>query len=224
MECIREDTDHPKIITMLLDHDVDRSVRGENGETLLHLSVISKPRAKALLQYTEEHPDVSFDVNARDNNGKTPLHYAAVACNADVMELLIEYRAEVAAADKDGVTTMHFAVYSPRCIQVTVDRGGDPRTAHARLGTPLEFARRIADSNHHSVKLLESLTPETGENEDSQAQTAQGPRDDPSGDAEMFQELTTWMLAHKKKHSILCRKNIARHLRASQEEGVVEEE
>lgn len=120
IETIREDSEHPRIITMLLDNGIEISLGDRDGESPLHLSVISKPRVDALLQYTKQGHDGLLDVDARDKYGRTPLHYAAVACNAEIMELLIEHGADPSAKDKDGVTTMHFVVWSPQCIEVAM--------------------------------------------------------------------------------------------------------
>jgi ankyrin repeat protein len=50
------------------------------------------------------------EVNARDNNGATPLHYAAIGSHKDVVELLLANKAAVNARDKDGRTPLNYAV------------------------------------------------------------------------------------------------------------------
>jgi len=49
------------------------------------------------------------DVNAKDNNGSTPLHYAVILANMDVIKLLISNGADVNAKDKEGRTPLSWA-------------------------------------------------------------------------------------------------------------------
>jgi ankyrin repeat protein len=49
------------------------------------------------------------DVNARDQDGLTPLHVAASQTSGDMLDLLISRRADVNAVDKMGRTPLHWA-------------------------------------------------------------------------------------------------------------------
>lgn len=151
LAAMREDSEHEKIIRMLLRRNPELSVLAENGESLLHLAVVSKPRMNALLQHLKDYPDTGLDVNMGDCHGRTPLHYAAVACNADVMELLIEHGADVLATDHSSMTTLHFAVQSRRCIAIATNHGCKPDVAHSLLGTPLDLAKSLEHPNAHSM-------------------------------------------------------------------------
>ncbi|MGH9675514.1 MAG: ankyrin repeat domain-containing protein, partial [Candidatus Acidiferrum sp.] len=51
-------------------------------------------------------------VNAKDNDGLTPLHLAAVFGNKDVVELLLASKADVNAKANNGDTPLHFAAAS----------------------------------------------------------------------------------------------------------------
>ena len=48
-------------------------------------------------------------VSSRDNQGKTPLHWAAAAGHQDLVEFLIANRADVNARDSNGATPLHWA-------------------------------------------------------------------------------------------------------------------
>ena len=49
------------------------------------------------------------DINAKDNNGETPLHSAADAGHADIIRALVELGADINAQDEDGETPLHRA-------------------------------------------------------------------------------------------------------------------
>ena len=49
------------------------------------------------------------ELDARDKNGKTPLHFAASYDHRDVLELLLANKAEVNAKTNNGQTPLHMA-------------------------------------------------------------------------------------------------------------------
>ena len=49
------------------------------------------------------------DVNAKDDNGNAPLHYAVILANKDVIELLIANGADVNVKDNQGRTPLWWA-------------------------------------------------------------------------------------------------------------------
>jgi len=61
------------------------------------------------------------DVNARDNYGKTPLHWAVISGQKERVMLLISKGADVNAREKDGKTPLYWANtpgYTPSCIEI----------------------------------------------------------------------------------------------------------
>ncbi|CDO73499.1 hypothetical protein BN946_scf185013.g134 [Trametes cinnabarina] len=63
--------------------------------------------APTLLVYLDAHPDV--DVNARDENGYTPLHLAADRGHAEIVRILLERGADKDMKDEDDFTAKDLA-------------------------------------------------------------------------------------------------------------------
>ncbi|KAH1981979.1 hypothetical protein KXW88_005009 [Aspergillus fumigatus] len=91
------------------------------------------------------------DVNARDNQlGITPLHCAAHRGNEEMVELLLDYKAEINAICKNGNTAMHYAAEQGKrkVIKILQARRASSRVVnrqgltalHSAIGTAYEEA------------------------------------------------------------------------------------
>lgn len=204
---------------MLLDHGADISVRGDDGESLLHLAVISKPRMKVLLEHIQHHPDVCLNVSTSDNHGRTPLHYAAAICNAEVMQLLIESGADASETDNVGAPTLYYAVRCLECANIAMTHGCRVDTAHAQLGTPLQFAKSLEDPNLEVVKAIEKSLQELRKLESLQPHQPHADQNLPNADSERFED---WMTSTKAAHEMLYIENIKEYLRNSNQNEYLE--
>ncbi|MCA7010841.1 ankyrin repeat domain-containing protein [Wolbachia endosymbiont of Tribolium confusum] len=68
-----------------------------------------------------------INVNAADQDGKTPLHFAAENSHVDIVKLLIEKGADVNAAGQDGRTPLHFAAENSHVdvVKLLIEKGAD---------------------------------------------------------------------------------------------------
>jgi hypothetical protein len=68
------------------------------------------------------------DQNARDDEGRTPLHQAVLGNSVGLIGLLLEAKADVNAADEHGWTPLHFAAqeYLPVIARILLAKGADP--------------------------------------------------------------------------------------------------
>ncbi len=66
-------------------------------------------------------------VNARDNTGRTPLHYAAMSGNAEVIKILLKRGAMPSASNKSGYTPLVYAANGgfKEAVNLLLDNGAD---------------------------------------------------------------------------------------------------
>ena len=70
------------------------------------------------------------DVQARTEDGGTPLHGAALNGSPAVVRAFVEAGANIEARDKDGLTPLHKAVTfskAPKVVMALLDAGADPK-------------------------------------------------------------------------------------------------
>ena len=87
--------------------------------------------------------EAGADVNARGEDGLTPLHVAAANPNSEVITALAKAGADVKARDEVGWNPLHFAAINnsnPEVITALLKAGADPKVkASGKL--PLDYAK-----------------------------------------------------------------------------------
>lgn len=104
------------------------------------------------------------DVNARDEDGLTPLHLAALCNYLDIVELLIEHGADVNARDNSGMTPLHSGCLhsDPALLRLLVENGADPDAKDGDGITPLHLMIMVVKDNEQREELYELFQEHAG--------------------------------------------------------------
>ena len=89
------------------------------------------------------------DVNAKDNDGWTPLQHAAKRGNVEIIKLLLEKGADVNAKSNDGVTALMSAAKRGymEIIKLLLEKGADVNANFKGNGTALSLAAEAGQTN-----------------------------------------------------------------------------
>ncbi|PKK42212.1 hypothetical protein CI102_14193, partial [Trichoderma harzianum] len=79
-------------------------------------------------------------IDARDCNGETPLHIAARKGRINVINLLLEFKANIHLRSKKEETPPHIAVAHPEAVEALLKAGADPNSVDKETQTPLHCA------------------------------------------------------------------------------------
>ena len=138
--------------SILINAGADVNARNQNGKTPIHLAVEHDQNLKLMLQkggdplipcddflQTPLHRAVILGkedfvtelllaggidkINVKDEKDRTPLHYATFHSHEQIVKILVTYKADISAVDKDGNTPAHLAVLScaPKCLVILVN-------------------------------------------------------------------------------------------------------
>ena len=95
--------------------------------SLIKTSSLDKAVQYNNINEVRRHLNEGSNVNQRDENGQTPLHYAAQRGATEVAQTLIDRGASLNVKDKDGRTPLHLAaeiVYTPM-IDLLIAKGAN---------------------------------------------------------------------------------------------------
>jgi len=115
------------------------------------------------IEAVKQHLAAGTDVNAKDDNGWTPLHFAVYYGHKEIVELLITKGAEVNAKDNNGWTPLHLAAENGRkqVAELLIANGADVNAKDNNGWTPLHLA---VDGGHtETADLLRKHRGKTGE-------------------------------------------------------------
>jgi ankyrin repeat protein len=146
-----------EVVRLLLKCGANVNRRGGGGLTALHVAV------RQAIHLGEKPPMVDMllangaDMDLTDEDGSTPLHYAAAPSEigvADVIKALLQHGAAIDAADKNGLTPLHITARNEalEASNDLTDHGADC-CALSRVGiTPL--TNDVINSHQGIVELM----------------------------------------------------------------------
>ena len=137
---------HLNVVRALLDKKADPTLRESNGQTALHwLRKSDSAEAIAMAIVSRK-----ADVNAQDEAGLTPVHFAAFRKIDAAINLYAKHGMDANSAGRSGVTPLHVAAISDECPENTAatilalqKHGADINAKDNDGDTPLDTAMRL---------------------------------------------------------------------------------
>ena len=145
------------IVGYLLEVEADPSIPDNNGISPLHRAVkINDLKMVETLLSINTETEEWTKVNARNNEGLTPLAISAQQGNMEILKLLIEYGANINLPSfENKLTPLHRAVSKGNIevIQVLIENNAQLNVQDAIQRTPLDLARTLK-----KVEIINILT------------------------------------------------------------------
>ena len=140
---------HINALTLLIKHGADVDLQDSDGYKALHFAVYGSDISSEILSCLI---GIGADVNARTNNGVTPLMIAAEEGHINAVTSLVKCGANVDLQDKDGQTALHHAMQSPQAsicevLSCLIKNGADVNAHTFHNETPLMLASRDGHVN-----------------------------------------------------------------------------
>ncbi len=99
---------HIDIVNHLVTNGANPDVANNNSELPLHLAV--RHRHLEIVKFLT--PKMKKDIDATDNQGRTALFYAAGSRNTEILDYLLQQKANPNTHDKNGLLPLHYAARS----------------------------------------------------------------------------------------------------------------
>jgi ankyrin repeat protein len=144
--------DQPKLVQILLDAGADISMTTRDGNGPLHGATSYDNAVTALLELLIKS---GAPVNGRNNNGQTPLMYAARNLSKENLGTLLANGSNVQERDNDGKTALMYGSesYSESSVRVLLNAGASIDATDNKGLTPLMYAAKEF-RNDNIVRLL----------------------------------------------------------------------
>jgi ankyrin repeat protein len=138
------------VIETLLRSDADIEIKDNRGYTACHVAA-QYGQTAALYHLALKW---GIDVDAPDNDGRTPIHWAAYKGFADTIRLLLVLDARYSTPDKEGCTPLHWAAIKGNGEACTVLlQGGSVTVLNQRDVTGMTPAQLAVEKGHRYLGL-----------------------------------------------------------------------
>jgi ankyrin repeat protein len=156
-----------KVSELLIGCSDDLDIRDIEGHNLLHRATWKGQIdiARVLLEHDGETKAL---VNAKDENGQTPLHIASQHNRLSIVALLLEFGANVNVQDNDGMTPLFFAAQSARSskvVQLLLKHGAEVNRTSKNGQVPLHLASQHVNLSNMELLLKSGATVDARDND-----------------------------------------------------------
>ena len=123
----------------------------KNSKSALHMAVIERSRYKVRKLLKKK----GVDINKRDSNKRTALHWAVLSDNSSIVSMLLDKGADPNLKDSDGKTPLYFATIKANyyIIKNLIRKGGDVKILYNKR-TLLHIASNKYIAKNVSKRIL----------------------------------------------------------------------
>ncbi|XP_023313610.1 tankyrase-like [Trichogramma pretiosum] len=161
---------------ILVENGANPNSADFEGLTSLHIIIKQNWGSKNYESFTNKFFDISrakgqpVQIDARDKKGQTPLHYAVVKRNEQIVKWLLEKGADATLADTEGLTPLHItcdSLVAHYILQISSKKQQKVQVnAQDKLGrTPLHYAVCTDRRNYVTMLLAKGADPNSADSE-----------------------------------------------------------
>ncbi len=137
------------IFNILIKHIINGNSTNEDKEKFLHMAI-----ERNYESVVEMLIGFRVDINAKDENGRTPIQIAK-HCNNPIIKMLIDNGADIKI---DDINIHSAARNGQKClVQIFIDRGGDVNTKDENGETVFQIAKYNCDSHDYEYGKTDDL-------------------------------------------------------------------